>query len=115
MQDFTNTSKNEHVAELKSQGILLTRYFGLTHPSQPNYLAAVSGDYFGLNHDNRVRIPKNVSTVVDLLDVKDITWRGYFEDLPGPGYMGDGSDGSTGNGEWDYMRKHKLVGASSDV
>jgi len=85
---------------------LLTRYYAQTHPSQPNYVAAVGGDYFGLNHDSVVRIPENVSTVVDLLDVKRISWRGYFEDLPGPGYMAEGSDGSTGNGGWDYVRKH---------
>jgi hypothetical protein len=45
--------------------------------------------------------------VVDLLDTKEITWGGYFEDLPGPGYMGLASEGSTGNGTWDYVRKHK--------
>ena len=87
----------------------MTRYYAHTHPSQPNYLAAVSGDYYGLNHDEWVRIPENVATVVDLLEAKDVTWAGYFEDLPGPGYMGNYSDGSTGNGGWDYVRKHKSV------
>lgn len=62
-----------------------------------------------MNHDDHVRIPENVSTVVDLLDTKEITWGGYFEDLPGPGYMGLASEGSTGNGTWDYVRKHKYV------
>lgn len=94
---------------MKKEGILLTQYYAHTHPSQPNYIAAVGGDYFGLDHDDFVRIPENVSTVVDLLDVKDISWKGYFEDLPGPGYMALGSDGSTGNGQWDYVRKHKCV------
>lgn len=75
-------------------------------------MAAISGDYFGLNHDEVVRIPQNISTVVDLLDVRDITWAGYFEDLPGPGYMAEGSDGSTGGGKWDYVRKHKYAGPS---
>jgi hypothetical protein len=30
-----------------------------------------------------------------------------MEDLPGPGYMAMGSDGSTGNGRWDYVRQRK--------
>jgi acid phosphatase len=61
-----------------------------------------------LNHDDFVRIPQNVSTLVDLFDSKDIDWRGYFEGLPGPGYMGEGSTAFDGSG-WDYVRKHKLV------
>ncbi len=108
-QDFDKVSVDPHIDDLKREGILLTRYYAHTHPSQPNYIAAVGGDYFGLDHDDRVRIPENVSTVVDLLDTKEISWAGYFEDLPGPGYMADGSDGATGNGQWDYVRKHKYV------
>jgi len=81
-------------------------YYGLTHPSQPNYIASICGDYFGLNHDGLVKIPSNVSTVVDLFDAKNIEWKGYFEGLPGPGYMGEGSTSSDGKG-WDYVRKHK--------
>jgi hypothetical protein len=98
--------KNSDIAGLAKQGILLTEYYGLTHPSQPNYIASVGGDYFGLNHDGFVRIPQNVSTLVDLFDSKDIDWRGYFEGLPGPGYMGEGSTAFDGSG-WDYVRKHK--------
>ncbi|KAK3941705.1 putative acid phosphatase [Diplogelasinospora grovesii] len=105
-QGFNKVNRDANIADLKKQGILLTRYYAHTHPSQPNYLAAVGGDYFGLNHDEFVRVPENVSTVVDLLDWRDISWAGYFEDLPGPGYMGWGSDGSTRNGGWDYVRKH---------
>jgi acid phosphatase len=104
-QDYLNVSVNSAVTDLAKQGILLTEYFGLSHPSQPNYIASISGDSFGLNNDNFVRIPENVSTVVDLFDTKGITWSGYFEGLPGPGYMGAGSTGLDGG--WDYVRKHK--------
>lgn len=90
--------------DLKRYGISQSRYFALTHPSQPNYLASVAGDYFGLNHDELVRIPKNVSTVVDLLEDKSISWGGYFEGNPGPGYMAQGSYAA--DGTWDYVRKH---------
>jgi acid phosphatase len=95
--------------DLKKEGILLTKYYAHTHPSQPNYIASIGGDYFGLNHDDWVRIPSNVSTIVDLLDWRGLSWKGYFEDIPGPGYMAVGSDGHTGNGGYDYVRKHKYV------
>lgn len=31
---------------------LSTLYFGVTHPSLPNYLAQIAGDYFGVQDDN---------------------------------------------------------------
>lgn len=106
-QDFAKVIKDSHFADLKRDGISLTKYYAQTHPSQPNYLAAICGDYFGLDHDDPVHIPNNVSTIVDLLDGTGITWGGYFEDLPGPGFMGEASDGFTKSGLWDYVRKHK--------
>ncbi|KAK6083553.1 phosphoesterase [Seiridium cupressi] len=103
-QDFAKVIKDPDFADLKRYGISQTRYYAHTHPSQPNYLASVAGDYFGLNHDDVVRIPKNVSTVVDLLEDKGISWGGYFEGNPGPGYMAAGSYAV--DGTWDYVRKH---------
>jgi acid phosphatase len=94
------------IQELQKQGILLNRYYAHTHPSQPNYLAALAGDYFGLNHDDYVRVPLNVSTVVDLLKTKHVSWRGYMENLPGPGYMGMGSPGQRPDDAYSYVRKH---------
>lgn len=43
------------------------------------------------------------------MEWKNVSWAGYFEDLPSPGYMGNFSDGPTGNGAWDYVRKHKYA------
>ena len=67
----------------------------------------MAGDYWGLDHDEFVRVPSKIATVVDLLDAKGISWAGYFEGNPSPGYMGDYS--MTDDGTWDYVRKHKLV------
>ncbi|KAL1838295.1 hypothetical protein VTJ49DRAFT_2835 [Mycothermus thermophilus] len=105
-QDYAKVAADSHITDLKRHGILLTRYYAHTHPSQPNYLAAIAGDYFGNNHDDWVRIPENVATIVDVLEDKNISWAGYFEDIPSPGYMGNYSDGSTGTDGWDYVRKH---------
>ncbi|KAK8129871.1 hypothetical protein PG999_002251 [Apiospora kogelbergensis] len=103
-QDFVEVIKDPDFAHLKRRGILQTRYYANTHPSQPNYLASVAGDYFGLNHDERVRVPDNVSTIVDLLDTRGISWGGYFEHMPGPGYLADFS--LDAHGAWDYVKKH---------
>lgn len=98
---------DSYITDLKREGILLTKYYAHTHPSQPNYIASIAGDYFGLNNDLPVHIPDNVSTVVDLLDTKGISFGGYFEDQPGPGFMGQASNGKSADGKWDYVRKHK--------
>ncbi|KAI0911388.1 phosphoesterase family-domain-containing protein [Ustulina deusta] len=109
-QDFDKVIVDAAFADLKRFGILQTRYYAHTHPSQPNYLAAVGGDYWGLDHDEIVRIPSNVSTIVDLLEPENISWKGYFEGMPGPGYMAGASVGRPENqspsGTWDYVRKH---------
>lgn len=97
--------RNTDYKNLSAQGILLTNYYALTHPSQPNYVASVSGDYFGLDNDNKAQIPENVSTVVDLFDTKGIAWKEYMESIPSPGYTGAVT--TTGSGHNAYVRKHK--------
>ncbi|KAJ7738253.1 hypothetical protein DFH07DRAFT_966165 [Mycena maculata] len=53
------------------RGILLTNYNSLTHPSEPNYVGAISPACID---DNMYRIPSNISCVVDLLEDKGISW-----------------------------------------
>lgn len=96
---------NPDYKNLTAQGILLTNYYALTHPSQPNYIASVSGDYFGLDNDNEVHIPEMVSTVVDLFEAKSIAWKAYMESIPSPGYTGLIT--TNGSGHNPYARKHK--------
>ena len=54
MTDFIFANKIMiYIANLKwlaSKGILLTNHFAVTHPSEPNYVAAVGGDYYGMNN-----------------------------------------------------------------
>lgn len=49
-------------------GALLGQYYAITHPSQPNYLCQIAGDYFGHNSDSNVNV--NATTLVDLLEAK---------------------------------------------
>src|SRR5437868_14848226 len=45
---------------------LATNYFGVIHPSQPNYIAATSGSTNGVMDDNDTTI--NVPNIVDQLE-----------------------------------------------
>lgn len=105
LQDFTPIAENADYQKLSKQGILLTSYYALTHPSQPNYIASVGGDYFGLDNDIEVQIPGNVSTVIDLFDTKGISWKEYMESVPTPGYTGIATTNASGHNA--YARKHK--------
>ena len=46
--DYTMASGDPNLAYLAKKGILLSNYFAVTHPSQPNYVASFSGDNYGM-------------------------------------------------------------------
>ncbi len=48
---IANTADAPYINQLASQYAVATNYYGVTHPSLPNYLAAVSGDYQGIFDD----------------------------------------------------------------
>ncbi|KAK9438857.1 acid phosphatase [Metarhizium brunneum] len=87
------------------KGITLSNYFAVTHPSEPNYMASIAGDYFGMENDAFTRSPRNISTVIDLLDTKGISWGHYQEDMPFSGFEGNAYRNQK-NGANDYVRKH---------
>ncbi len=60
---------------------LLSQYYAITHPSLPNYLALVSGDYFGVNTDYPSKII-NATNLPDLLESHGLTWKTYQENMP---------------------------------
>ncbi|TVY85143.1 Acid phosphatase [Lachnellula suecica] len=87
-----------------SQGITLTNYLAITHPSQPNYVAAVGGSTHGITDDSFQRISSSTKTIVDLLEAKGISWSEYQEDSPYSGFEGSYVNQKTGSN--DYVRKH---------
>jgi phospholipase C len=54
-----------------------TNYFGVTHPSQPNYIAATSGSTNGVADDNDTTI--DVANIVDQLEANGKTWKAYMQ------------------------------------
>ena len=72
--------QNPYFARLATEGVRLTGYHGVTHPSQPNYLATIAGDFFGWADDNCKDFDD--TNLVDLLEAKGVSWGVYVENLP---------------------------------
>ena len=59
------------------------RYYGVTHPSMPNYLASIAGDNFGIQDDNDQNVVNlDRRNLVDQLEAHHMSWDAYMEDLP---------------------------------
>ncbi|KAI7864088.1 phosphoesterase family-domain-containing protein [Mucor mucedo] len=97
-QDFADVSAVPGFNDLVKEGILLDNFNAITHPSEPNYVAAGGGSNFGITNDDYYNIPANVSTIYDLLENKGLAWKVYQEDIPSVGY--------TGYKAGQYVRKH---------
>jgi phospholipase C len=114
---------------------LATDYFGVTHPSEPNYVANMGGSYFGIQDDNQFYCtpamagsdPFCAGTTVDhtidapslpeQLGAVGLTWKGYFQSLPptpppdqlvssGPGANGPYTFKYPSNANALYASKH---------
>ena len=90
-----------YLTGLASRSALATNYFGVGHPSLPNYLAMTGGSTFGLSGDCGSCTVEG-SSLFDQLSEAGIPWKAYFE--PGSGrvnpflhYEGNISDGDSPN------------------
>ncbi|CZR53774.1 related to acid phosphatase Pho610 [Phialocephala subalpina] len=103
--DYDLAAADPNFQFFAKKGITLSQNYAVTHPSEPNYMAAIGGDYFGLDGDPFTAVPQNVSSVVDLLENKGISWGLYQEDMPYTGFEGFAWVNQQ-NGANDYVRKH---------
>lgn len=63
-------------------------YYGVTHPSLPNYIATLSGSNWDSNSDDpNQRFPH--TNLVDTLEQKHLTWGGYLDALPANDKLAD--------------------------
>lgn len=67
-----------------------TQYYGIRHPSLPNYLAMVAGSTFDYSV-NCVQCPINARSLADTIDESGRTWKTYAEGLPSRGFLGGAS------------------------
>lgn len=67
-----------------------SRSFGVTHPSQPNYLMLFSGSRQHVYNDSALQqLPLTTPNLASALLEKGLSFAGYAEDLPFPGYSGN--------------------------
>lgn len=92
-------------AKVAGQGALLTRYFAITHPSQPNYLALTAGSTMGVANDDLSDVKGG--NIADLLERKGKSWHVYAESFPGKCFAG-GDQGP-------YTRRHNPMISYSDI
>ncbi|RDW56638.1 hypothetical protein BP5796_13103 [Coleophoma crateriformis] len=113
-QDYAKGAADPNLKWIAERGLTLSQYYGITHPSEPNYCAAAGGDNFGMDNDDFNTIPANVSTVVDLLDTKGISWGEYQEHIPYAGFEGFNYSNQQTYAN-DYVRKHNPLAIYESV
>jgi acid phosphatase len=87
-----------YLSKLATRGANLTHSYGITHPSQPNYLALFSGSTQRVTSNAcPQRFPK-ADNLGHQLRVSGLSFAGYAESLPEVGFTGCVSG--------DYQRKH---------
>ncbi|RYZ89587.1 MAG: hypothetical protein EOP04_06410 [Proteobacteria bacterium] len=99
--EFENTDYKKAMAQptfatLAKQGANLSNFYAETHPSQPNYLAMIGGETFGVKGDGNVNIDDR--HIGDLIEEAGKTWKVYADDYPGNCFLGAKSG--------EYARKH---------
>lgn len=106
--EIIGASRVPYINQLAQQGAVLTNNHGVTHPSEPNYLAMFAGSTFGLASDN---CPQSFSApnLATALSDKNLSFVGYSEDLPSVGYSGCFNNGDL------YARKHNPWSNFSNV
>ena len=85
---------------------LATSYFGVSHPSLPNYLALTAGSTFGIASDCTTCFV-SATNIADQVEGSGRSWKAYMEDMPVPCYMG----ASSGN----YAMKHNPFMYYTDI
>jgi hypothetical protein len=96
--EILNNASAPYINSLANNGILFTNFHGVTHPSQPNYVALFSGSTQGITDDVCVVNKFDAPNLYGKLNAIGKTCAWYSEDLP--------NTGSTINREGLYVRKH---------
>ena len=86
-----------YINQLARGFALVRNFYAIRHPSLPNYLALIGGSTFGIESDC-TDCHVGATNLVDQLEKRGISWKGYMEGMPNPCYRG----ASSGR----YAKKH---------
>lgn len=97
---IVNNSSAPYMNSLLSKGLNFTHYYGVTHPSLPNYLAIANGSTNGKAGTDSISAGQLTATptVWSQLSGAGVSWKVYEESMPSTCY------GGTSSGE--YQLKH---------
>ncbi len=87
-----------YLNKLAAKGASMTHSYGITHPSQPNYLALFSGSTQGVTSNTCPQHFRKADNLGHQLRKSGLSFIGYAESLPKTGFRGCGSG--------RYLRKH---------
>ena len=97
-QSVIGSSNAPYINSLAAQGANMSQSFGVTHPSQPNYVAMFFGEQHGVT-SNKCEMLDQENLGTQLID-KGLTFTGYSEKLPEVGSTACEAAGGK------YERKH---------
>jgi phospholipase C len=94
-----------YLSELASRGTFFSQSYGITHPSQPNYIALFSGStqYVADNLHHDLTAPNLATSLAEA----GRTFTGYSEGLPSVGFRGDSAGA--------YVRRHNPWASFTNV
>lgn len=103
------SSSAPYINSLANNGAKFTQFYGLTHPSQPNYFMLFSGGNQGNTTDTCPSTSYSTHNIAEEIIATGRTWGSYNEGLP--------SQGSTvcTNSSTKYARKHNPWFSFSNV
>lgn len=94
--DIIGSSADPYTNSLAQTYGLASAYYGVSHPSLPNYLALTGGDTFGIQSDCTTCTVSSPN-LVDSLEAGNKSWKAYMENMPSPCFSGDA---------YPYAQKH---------
>lgn len=95
-----------YINSLANRYALATSYYGIRHPSLPNYIALTSGSTAGIKR-NCIHCRVGGLNLVDQLETAGVSWKAYLEGAPSRCYKG----GNTGL----YVKRHNPFAYYKDV
>jgi phosphatidylinositol-3-phosphatase len=91
-------------------------YYGVTHPSMPNYIASIAGDTFGIQDDEDENVVHfDRPNLVDQLEAANISWAAYMQTLPANKLDRFGPKRDDGTEIPLYAKKHNPFVLFSDI
>lgn len=102
--DVIGDSDAPTINALAAQGALATNYHAVGRPSQPNYIAIVSGSTQGVADDGLHVV--DAPNLADQLEAKGLSWAVSAENLPTGCFAGQTASGGS-DGAGNYARKHE--------